>query len=86
MKRGDEVVRAIHAYREVNGSPPVSLDLLVPSQLNKLPLPAAGTRRWQYITHLDGRNFCLIFSRRESEFPYMSYLSNVGKWEMQTSD
>lgn len=79
VERGEPIVEALEAYREVHGEYPESLAMLPGTFLP----PAAGVPRWEYRVEADG-GFRLAtfpaFSLIGDEYPFCWYRSSDGDW------
>jgi hypothetical protein len=60
-QKGNELIAAIEAYRSDNGRYPPGLSDLIPGYIQSVSPPTAGTRRWDYRAHDDGKRFVLKF-------------------------
>jgi hypothetical protein len=83
VKRGDRIVAAIESHIAATGQPPSTLEALVPKYIQELPLPTAGTRRWEYWIVDNGRGYEVAFAANDdSGLPCWFYTSSDKTWHL----
>ncbi len=78
--RGDLIVAALDRYRAATGTYPASLPLLVPAQLDSLPMPSWG-EAWTYRTFQDGM-FAELLVREPDGLLTLRYDFTSGRWAL----
>ena len=61
-RRGDQIIAALERHYDRHGRYPDDLTTLVPTDLEAIPQPRAGTRRWKYQATEDNQAFHLSFA------------------------
>jgi hypothetical protein len=83
MRRGDQIMEALQAFRAAHGRYPGQLEELCPQFLAEIPLPTAGERRWKYSVLLSG-DVELIFGLGHDFYPCY-YKSNIhNNWHVDS--
>jgi hypothetical protein len=71
------IIQALERRRAAEGAYPDDLSDLVPRYLERIPLPTAGCREWEY--RLEEKGFVLRFYR-PGGYPKAWYRSSRGAW------
>lgn len=81
VRRGDQIIAALHAYKARFGAYPANLTDLVPAFLTDVPPPTAGTQFWYYFRPADRSDFFILrVDQRLDGARYAEFKSDDGSW------
>ena len=83
-KRGNNINKALLAYKTENSIYPERLDLLVPKYLEKIESPMAGNRKWIYEVYDSNQQYNLGFEGYSEKEPVCWYGSKSKIWVCDT--
>lgn len=90
VRRGNQVIKAIEAYRADSGSLPSDLSLLVPKYLAEIPQPVVGRQKWRYLVRIgdksdtNGEFFEIGVDADSPLEPHLFYNSSNKSWYKDT--
>ena len=77
---GDEIIKALEAYKSDHGRYPTSLNALVPAYLQEIKAPTWGIGAWNYVLLKPNEEYFILRARvKEKNRPGLYYDSSTWK-------